>query len=104
VLSEEEEEPCGVMDDNDQLKRDVVDKQRELEAATREVVRKQRELEAVTERMTQYRDAFRDERDKAVMRALEAGVSKKELADTLNVTPQWLNKLKRGEAYRRASD
>lgn len=84
--------------------REVADKQRELEAATREVLRKQRELEAVTERMTQYRDAFRDERDKAVIRAIEAGIPKKELADMLNVTPQWLNKLKRGEAYRRASD
>lgn len=74
------------------------------EELRREIIRKQAEMEAVQRRMMQYRDAFRDERDALVIRGIQEGIPKKELAMILGVSVTWLNKLVKGEAYRRSTD
>lgn len=68
-------------------------------------------MEAVVVRLRQFRDQFRDERDQWISKALETAETpgeraavKRELCSILGVTPQWLNKLLKGEAYRRSSD
>ena len=69
-----------------------------------ELVRRQAQYDNVIKRMTEYKALFRDERDEAVRDALAHGVTKKEIVQILGCTPQWLNKLLRGEAYRRSTD
>lgn len=64
----------------------------------------QSQLEAVVERMSQFRDQFRDERDQAIHRAVALKIPRKEIADTIGVTPQWINSMIRGTAYRRRED
>lgn len=72
--------------------------------AKQELVRRQAQLDNVGKRMIEYRNMFRDERDEAVREALKKGVTKREVTEILDVTPQWLNKLLRGQAYRRSTD
>lgn len=46
----------------------------------------------------------REQRDQAVRRAVELGVPKPLIAKKIGVSTVWLNKLLRGEAYRRKTD
>lgn len=64
----------------------------------------QAQYEAVVERMMDYKTLFRDDRDAAVRKALELKVPKTLIAGELKVSTVWLNKLLRGEAYRRNTD
>lgn len=68
-------------------------------------------LIAADARMRAFRDLFRGERDEWIHHAINACETpaelrevKHEICDMLGVTPQWLNKLLRGEAYRRKDD
>lgn len=74
------------------------------EAARRELARAQAQLEAATERTLVFRALFRDERDEAIKKAVEAKVSTAEVATIVHSTPQWVNKILRGEAYGRRTD
>jgi hypothetical protein len=69
-----------------------------------ELVRRQAQLDNVVVRMAEYRGMFREERDEWVRECLNNGVSKKDIAEILGVSPQWLNRLLRGQAYRRSTD
>lgn len=75
------------------------------------VRRKQEMIQAVDRRMMEFHIMFRDERDEAIKLLVseaktpgERNSIKRELCTLLGVTPQWLNKLLRGEAYRRRTD
>jgi hypothetical protein len=72
--------------------------------ALAELERRQQQLEAAGGRMTQFVEMFRDERDDAIRRAKDAGATTREIAPYVKASPQWVNKVLRGEAYRRRSD
>lgn len=59
---------------------------------------------AMVIRMKSILDFEREERDKAIRRAVELGVPKPALAKKIGVSTVWLNKLLRGQAYRRKTD
>lgn len=65
-------------------------------------------MEAVQARMGQFLDQYRAERNEWIHKAIECAETphdritvKHEICILLGVTPQWLNKLLRGDAYRR---
>lgn len=72
-----------------------------MDKALEAVVKAQAQLDAVDKRMAAFKNQFRIERNMAVSKAIEAKVSRQEVADVLGVTPQWINKLLRDEAKRR---
>lgn len=79
--------------------------------AIREVGRSHAECAAVIVRLQMFRDMFRDERDEWIVKALDTARTpserleiKRELCVVLGVTPQWLNRLLKGDAYRKGSD
>jgi hypothetical protein len=76
----------------------------ERELAKEQLKRAQAQLEAAVERMTTFQELFRDERDEAVRKAAEVKVPKTEIAAIVHSTPQWVNKILRGEAYKRRTD
>jgi hypothetical protein len=59
---------------------------------------------AMERRVYEHLAREREERDAAIKRACEAGNPKKKLATALNMTPQWLNAILRGTAYKRRLD
>lgn len=77
-----------------------------LEQALREVRATHEQLVSAQRRLLEIRDTYRMERDEAIRYAISLGGSraKKEICVIIDASPQWLNKLLRGEAYRRSSD
>jgi hypothetical protein len=59
---------------------------------------------AMEERVKQLVAVEREERDRAIRQAVEHGVPKSKLAAEMCMTPQWLNRILKGEAYRRKTD
>jgi hypothetical protein len=59
---------------------------------------------AMEERMKQLIAVEREERDRAIRSAVDHGVTKAKLSAEMHITPQWLNRILRGEAYRRKTD
>jgi methionine synthase II (cobalamin-independent) len=74
------------------------------EEAIRELRRAQWQYEGAEKRTQEFREMFRDERDAAIKMAVDARVPKKEIAEIVHSTPQWVNKILRGEAYGRLLD
>lgn len=56
------------------------------------------------ERMKQLMEVEREERDRAIKLAIDHGVPKSKMAVELHITPQWLNRILKGQAYRRRTD
>lgn len=81
------------------------------EQLLKDVQRKQAVIRGVDNRMKKFHVMFREERDVIIHRLLDEAKTpgeriaiKRELCTILGVTPQWLNRLLRGEAYRRSTD
>lgn len=59
---------------------------------------------AMERRVQDHLAMERKERDEAIRHACHAGNPKIKIARMLNMTPQWLNAILRGTAYKRRSD
>lgn len=80
------------------------EKKDEQEAILEELRRAQSQFIAAGGRMTQFVELFREERDIVIKKAVEARIPRATIAVIIDASPQWVNKILRGEAYRRSSD
>lgn len=71
-----------------------------IEDALKDLECAQSQWKAAGERMEQYKVQFREDRDAAICKAVAVGAKRAEVAAITQTSPQWVNKVLRGKAYR----